>query len=1466
MSAIALAPVMAGSVVTQSAAPQTAAPPAAATGLASVFLTGSGSLRDTNGDGWPDDIAARVIVPASPTAGDIQAATNIAARLGFETMAATLPIVVRDSDLPKAGPVGFAILVGRDNAIVRRLAGAGVVDLASLEPGQGLIAAVPSPLGPAGPHGIVVAGADDEGTVAAGVELAARLPRLWSMTGISLGAIEEQTAAYLRAKDVAVSSAFVTSLIVDRERRGIASVRVRVAVAGKDAAAKGTAALQALEAAHRRGLEPRTLNFTNAAETRIDFVAASTTSAPSPANVSGAAANSGAPAARTPTGLAAGHPLGHAIVRRAGLNARTLTPPIDPDELAPDSPGERGRPAEGPAAGSAKTFDLTDLYSLDGWLGDAYTDLIPDRTDTVIVPGLEADALAAAHIAARIGLETTGITLPLTKTADKVREPAREPSPILVGRNHPLVDDLVKVGKVSLTDLSAGEGLVQTVPRAFGNATATVAIGADARGTEAASLYLARRAPYVWDNTRGSIALGDVANDVSRFLQARTGAGQVSQMIGELDDWLDELKALAKDKPNAAIESIDAKLFVESGDAKLDQFIAGRIKSAIKGPAVNVVSQGITDPVPVFEETVDVPWEVDEFKDRFRKDVLARVSAANGANVELEARLSESPEVRKALAEEVRAELTKAGAANPRVRILSAYKQGFLWLSEEIVPSLKGKNVRTIRIQVARQEPDLRKKYKFYEVPTRWMHELYPIDEIFARDLGIGTDAFHLELVDAAKGTDTYTLEALDANGARVLKTSFTPKSVEREYLEKFPGWSRVTVTTGWIAASINGASVVDARIATDPERFWDHYQAKVLPRIYDHVMKVTDNRPLPDKQPFYRDLDVEVRMSEPDFRIGVDEELISSLESLHEDLYFVTLDFFDALGRTTVRRRIGGPGKIYPIIHPERAGRPGQVRILYAGNAATKPKLELSYKEKGQEKPVKATREISKIEVVGDAAATPRVLRAVVTPDAIKELELSIDVKDDRDAARAADAWDALAKLHAAGLYRTTLSYDRVGMLALAIATKETRTRRTLAHSGTFTPSPVHRPAPTSPADRTTSNQKPPRPLIAWDHVISPEESERLVAQLAAYPEIAAFRAGRSYRGRDTSVMEVTLPSGGELVSLAKSTTFKPTIFITGRQHANEVSSTSHILRLAEMLATDPAYRDVLKKVNVVLHPVENPDGAAMAYELQKLTPTHMLHAGRYSALGMDVASQVGLPDPLLPESLVRTKVWRDWLPDIYLNPHGYPSHEWVQQFAGYVPPGFRSYWSSRGWWTQMSALRDPRYPEHARVAETIREQIVREVNSYPDVRAMNLRHQARYRRWAFGFAPNVFNQEIYKDTAIYFTDPESGQPTGSRRAGARGTGDGGPGRDVMAAYPQVTYFNGMTESPDETAQGAWLDLVTKPGFGFLMASIRYLQHGEFDVQRLEENGPRDAAAITLFRPRPVRPGRTAADPTASR
>ncbi len=1362
-------------------------------GLDDFFSGERGLVLDSNGDGLADMVAARVIVPAKATPEDTAAATNISARVGFETNSMSLPIAMTDRDPGVNDSILVPILIGRTNAVVTQLAARGDVDLKALSQGQGLIAVVRSPLG--GADGVVIVGGDDAGTLAAANVLAGRLPRLWNMSGITLSGVADQVAGTLSASGIQARNVVVRAIVVDSDRRGIATVHLSVTVASGQAQ-RATRVLEAVDHAHRRGLLPQTLNFAEIARTSVEL-------------------------------WADGRLGGQATVMRAGLNSRTLTPPIDPDELAPDSPGDRGRPADGGATASQeKMFDLSNPYSIDGWFGDAYIDLIPDRTETSVVIGTSGDAVAASHIAARLGLETTGLTFPLARLDRQVRDFSRETNPIIVGRENRLLQELVKVGRTSLAGLVAGEGVVHVVPHAFGSTTATVVAGADAAGTEAAALYLARRVPYVWDNRRGGLSFEDVSTEVGRFLGARSAAGQAALALRELDDLVFELA-------DKTLESFDATLYLEAANPALDDFLSSMLSAALKGASVSVKSLAITDAVPVIEETIEVPWEVDEFRDVFKNTVLPAVKA--GSNVELEARLSESPSVRNELVDEIIAQLRKAGATNPDVRVLSAYKQGFLWMTEQLIPALKGKGARAMHIRVAEYKPDFSKKYKFYQVPSRWMHELYPVDELVERELGIPRDRFTMELVDSP--ADIYTVEALDGAGRVVHRATFSPKFAEREYLDKFPGWSRVDVTTGWVTARVDGAKVVDARIKTDPERFWDHYQAQTLPQIYDHVMKVTDNRPLPEKQPFHRDLNVEVWMSEPDFRIGVDEELVSSLESLHEDLYFVTLDFFDALGRTTTKRRLAAPGKIFPIIHPEQAGRPGRATVLYAGNASTKAKLDVSYREEGVDTPTRVSRDLAPVDVTPPAA-----MRARVRADRVGEIELHVQAKDDVEASRAGDAFDALVKLHAAGLFKEALSYQQVDAVAVAIAVKDVRARRVVTNSGAAATSNVH-----------TATSTPVHPVVTWDHVIGPDESEEIVAKLAAYPEVRAYRAGRSYRGRPISAMEIAVPPAGELVSLAKLTTSKPTILITGRQHANEVSSTSHILRLGELLVTDPAYREILKKVNVVLHPIENPDGADMAYELQKLTPTHMLHAGRYSALGMDVASQVGLSDPLLPEALVRTRLWRDWLPDIYLNPHGYPSHEWVQQFAGYVPPGFRTYWSTRGWWTSINGLRDPRYPEHGEAVSALRDAVAREVNTNADVREMNRRHQARYRKWAYGFSPYVYGQEIYRDTAIYYGDAETGEPRGSRRAGvARG------GRNSMSAWPQVTFMSGMTESPDETATGEWLTLVTKPGFSFLMAHINYLREGGYRVERVEEDGQRDTTSLTLLRVRPVRPSRS--------
>src|SRR6185436_17555555 len=166
----------------------------------------------------------------------------------------------------------------------------------------------------------------------------------------------------------------------------------------------------------------------------------------------------------------------------------------------------------------AKTFDLSNAYSIDGWFGDSFVDLLPDRLETAIVVGGAKESLGATHIATRLGLETTGITLPLARDARKITNAAGEPNPILVGRDNELVRQLVKIGKASVDDLKPGEGAIQIVPRAFGAPTATVVAGADTAGTDAAAAYLARRLPYLWDTARGALGLDDIKEHATDFL------------------------------------------------------------------------------------------------------------------------------------------------------------------------------------------------------------------------------------------------------------------------------------------------------------------------------------------------------------------------------------------------------------------------------------------------------------------------------------------------------------------------------------------------------------------------------------------------------------------------------------------------------------------------------------------------------------------------------------------------------------------------------------------------------------------------------------------------------------------------------------------------------------------------------------------------------------------------------------
>jgi len=109
---------------------------------------------------------------------------------------------------------------------------------------------------------------------------------------------------------------------------------------------------------------------------------------------------------------------------------------------------------------------------------------------------------------------------------------------------------------------------------------------------------------------------------------------------------------------------------------------------------------------------------------------------------------------------------------------------------------------------------------------------------------------------------------------------------------------------------------------------------------------------------------------------------------------------------------------------------------------------------------------------------------------------------------------------------------------------------------------------------------------LVQWDEPISPDEQASILAELAKSAGVDVYWMGRSYLGENLWAADVTLPTPSQLRSAAKETTLKATIVYSGRQHANEVSSTSHILKLGEQLVNDAQTRAMLKQVNVVCIP----------------------------------------------------------------------------------------------------------------------------------------------------------------------------------------------------------------------------------------------------------------------------------------
>src|SRR5579862_27700 len=1400
---------------------RSAAEPAVTSHLGDAFSAGW-MLVDTNGDGISDAINGKIVVPARPTSAENSAAANCAARVTFGSTGLTLPVVVRSSDSMKEGP-RFWIGKGAAPAGVSHEIDA----MASkLEKGEGGVFAAGNDL--------VLIANDDEGLTEAANSYCSRAPYIWDVPGEQFPAISEALAASAKG-----TTAVLVGVTYQHGKQGIRRAYIRPSAEVQSATLSQALANPKLASVHELIV------------------------------VGGASATNPKP--------------------------EVEAPPKKDEAEAEKEPEAKAGPAEEEEEPEILELDLASLYTVKGIFKGSPKAPFPAGLKAHLYVPAGPDGVALANFAARLGLEGTGIGLPLASPAEEAK-PKKIKGPTFVTAGSPLLADAQKklqeqevAAGQSAVSLSAGEGELRIVDDVF-KKSGVILVNGDEAGTTAAMNLLSERFPNLWNVGKQHESLEDMRYDLHRFFALHSGVGQATDAVFILDSWAKELASA----PGGAssLRDLKAEAYVDVADPKLENFIRTAIGRDLGNSNLEVTTGSLhagtqcceTEPElhyatpeypfhqgkPTFSEDLVIPWEGTRLLKAVR-DAAPKIKS--GQAVTLLARVSEGPEERQKLTTEIRKILTDAGADKTQtsVEALCAYKQGYSWLVDEIAPAVEGKSPAAIQIQFAKNLDSTHIRAMI--TPTRWVQELYPVDEILAQKLNVPLSKITFEEFTPGPQDPTYKVRVTDAGGNEILNRTFTVSAVLQPYNRVMPEYEQVQIDTGWVNMKAGSDVLLDQRITTDIEEFWDHYQNVTLPKVYQYIMAQAHGEIRAEYQPLFDTLRMDIHLSEPDYNIGLDKERISSLEAIQEDTFYVTGNFIDMMGNLEAGKGIGYPGRILPIVHGSEDGKDGHVHFEFYAKPAANPLVKLSWTD-AQGNKHERERNLPALR----GPFEPRLIGAQVKSGAegVDTLSWSLPVDfqhEDYDewtkielrdrvehsiisSERATAQLHWLEEMHSAGLYPDDPAYPHLKRLAMRFdLPRATEASVDKPSPGTYTIFTVSAPAHPRPMISEYAGKLNRTPLVQWQEPISPEENAEILAELSKHPEFHTYWLGRSYLGQNIWASDVMLPTPSVLRSWAKESTLKASVIYSGRQHANEVSSTSHIDKLAEMLADDPKIRETLKQVNVVLHPIDNSDGAQLSVEMAKVTPDNLLHLGYHGSLSADVADGRKDPDPIYPESRNRPRLIRAWLPDAFLNPHGYPSHEWVQPFSDYTgwvmarQADFgREWWLPRGWFTSLEYLSDADHPYSEAVAYAMRDRIVQAEANVPNLLPLETRMNARYERFGQRWDPRYMVQPVVGGIRFYMA--------------LAGTVPDSEEMSLNGVSPDITWDDGYTEAPDETAHGDYMKLVASAGLAFDMVHLNYLAQGKLRIVRTQKAGP-DGVEWKVSRKRPILPSSEPAVPS---
>ena len=1330
--------------------------------LSHLFLLGK-AIKDTDGDLLADKISLCIVIPDNPNAYELALAADIASRANLESLAQDFSLVKRESEVPNIERVENPILIGTNIKWLREAIKDKDIAVPELGPSQGYVAVFTTKT-----HtGIFLLAGSEETLLQTGRAFFLRWPYFWDIWGREEGStyatLEKDITQYLASEGVNLQKTIIKSVLYEfpplKKAPGslaklsfnageIKDLAVDIYITDEDDQDRSFKAFDALREQHRRGQKTEVLSYPGCAQLTFS--------------------------------LRYGKKSLPTVLPRMGSPKRMLTPSF--------KDASRGD-------GAGKEYDLLSLFTTKGFYGDIDRDGILDALESKVIIPQAGSIKGITQLASKLVLNTAGASFPIIYVDKEVENKKSLVAPILVGPNS-LVQELQRIGKLKPPPLENAWGVAQVVPKAFNKSSALVFLAADNIGLEKILTYFNLTYPYFDEYKEGRPQVGDVVPDLERFLKGEKGAAEAF--------FAQSLKKISDEFKDRNLESFAAELYCPQENQKFEEDVKKNLASSLRLESLGVKVFAVNDSKKIFEKEQAFSWEgLDAFQ--LVQEKMKELETPP-APVKISLGLSESPDVRQKIKKQVEA-LLESHKITAEVEVLSSYKQGFFWLLEKIVPAVKGKGVNQLVVKFAEEKEDFSRPKRFYSEPSRWLQELYPVDEFLARDLALPLDKIHFELAPAKE--PIYEVIAYDNRNSVLLQQTFSPRVREIPYLKVLPEWGNVKLTTGWVRIEKGGRVVFDGMLQSDLEKFWDYYQDQVLTPVYSHVLKKTGNEPTFSKQPYFKQLKVELWSSEPDFRLGLDEEAVSSLEALHDEIYFDTLDFLRGITELDVEEqelpedtsRFSAPGNIFPLIHPSSEGDAPKVKVTFEDWLATSPHMIIKWKEKGKDE---LSRKISFPSLKSKAIVVPALIYNGLE-ERIESLTAEMEFEKESDYLALLDILVSYRDLAEKGLLPSALSYPNLNSIRLKLASKDMEKEESV---------PVLPPEPQ--AKIAPQPLKPGEPIVDTSKILSPEMVLDVVNRLGQFPQIRAFTAGRSYEKRPVPVIEIYKPLG-KYISLPRLIAQKPTIYLSGRQHANEVSSTNYILKLAELLAVDKTYQDFVNKINFVFQPMENPDGAALAYSLQQLTPFHSLHAGRYSSLGMDVGSMGGSSRPLLPEALVRRNLNAKWFPDIYLNLHGYPSHEWVQQFSNYSPYLFRDYWIPRGWYAYYRYLNLPLYQIYKEAGDELKTFIINEMQADARIKDSNRKFYDRYYRWATRWQPHLDYLELHDGLNLYAKRRSS---TESR----------------LSPRTQITFVEETPELMDETARGAWLDFLSTQGLTYLRAHLKYLAQAKYETVRIEE------------------------------